>query len=183
MMKEPEKPSAEPQETGLICAQADLRFGLNQFRRLARALNENCGLQAISSVYSVAKYNEIWEDWDRGLSVGFRVQTAFSSDHLLEFLLEQEQRLQKEAPRNMFQTYFLCLGQNVALLKHLNLPHPEFHRRPELLLPVCELFPDYRHPVLHQTLGELSRAFDGKKWGEFFAQGKSLLEPDLESHF
>lgn len=37
----------------------------------------------------------------------------------------------------------------------LVLPHPELHRRRFVLAPLCEVAPDWRHPVLGQTAREL----------------------------
>ncbi|MFO1050160.1 MAG: 2-amino-4-hydroxy-6-hydroxymethyldihydropteridine diphosphokinase [Geminicoccaceae bacterium] len=37
----------------------------------------------------------------------------------------------------------------------LRLPHPEMHKRDFVLAPFCEVWPDWRHPVLHRTATEL----------------------------
>ena len=37
----------------------------------------------------------------------------------------------------------------------LTVPHPLLHRRRFALLPLCDLAPDYTHPVLHKTISEL----------------------------
>jgi 2-amino-4-hydroxy-6-hydroxymethyldihydropteridine diphosphokinase len=37
----------------------------------------------------------------------------------------------------------------------LRLPHPEMHKRDFVLAPFCEVWPDWRHPVLHRTAAEL----------------------------
>ncbi len=36
------------------------------------------------------------------------------------------------------------------------LPHPRLHERAFVLLPLCDLAPDWRHPVLNSTASELS---------------------------
>lgn len=38
----------------------------------------------------------------------------------------------------------------------LRLPHPEMHRRIFVLRPLCEVWPDWRHPVLGRTAVELA---------------------------
>lgn len=40
----------------------------------------------------------------------------------------------------------------------LRLPHPEMHRRDFVLAPLCEVWPDWRHPLRHQTARELLQA-------------------------
>src|SRR5262245_23215676 len=39
----------------------------------------------------------------------------------------------------------------------LRLPHPEMHRREFVLAPSCEVWPDWRHPVLDRSAAELLR--------------------------
>ena len=39
--------------------------------------------------------------------------------------------------------------------KHLEIPHPEMHRRRFVLQPLCELAPQVRHPRLGSTMAEL----------------------------
>jgi len=39
--------------------------------------------------------------------------------------------------------------------KHLTLPHPHMHERMFVLQPLCDIRPDWRHPVLKQTAREL----------------------------
>lgn len=40
----------------------------------------------------------------------------------------------------------------------LHLPHPEMHKRDFVLTPFCEVWPDWRHPLLHRTAAELLAA-------------------------
>jgi 2-amino-4-hydroxy-6-hydroxymethyldihydropteridine diphosphokinase len=40
----------------------------------------------------------------------------------------------------------------------LRLPHPEMHRRDFVLAPLCEVCPDWRHPLLGRTARELLAA-------------------------
>ena len=62
------------------------------------------------------------------------------------------------------------------MTENLTLPHPEFHMKPEVLFPAAEVWADYYHPVLKKTLRELTREFANLRWGEFFEQGKTLLD-------
>ncbi|SRR5579883_799091 len=39
----------------------------------------------------------------------------------------------------------------------LTLPHPELHRRAFVLVPLCEVAPDFEHPVLHRSISELTK--------------------------
>ena len=42
-----------------------------------------------------------------------------------------------------------------ATIEALRLPHPEMHKRDFVLAPFCEVWPDWRHPVLGRTAAEL----------------------------
>jgi 2-amino-4-hydroxy-6-hydroxymethyldihydropteridine diphosphokinase len=44
----------------------------------------------------------------------------------------------------------------VLNLEHLSIPHPRLHERAFVLVPLQELAPKLRHPVLHQTVRELA---------------------------
>ena len=39
----------------------------------------------------------------------------------------------------------------------LRLPHPEMHKREFVLAPFCEVWPDWRHPLLDRSAAELLR--------------------------
>ncbi len=41
---------------------------------------------------------------------------------------------------------------------HLILPHPRLHERAFVLIPLCDIAPDWRHPVLGQTMREMADA-------------------------
>lgn len=38
----------------------------------------------------------------------------------------------------------------------LQLPHPEMHKRSFVLVPLCEIWPTWEHPILHKSAQELS---------------------------
>lgn len=50
----------------------------------------------------------------------------------------------------------LIAVEDLVLDRHdLRLPHPEMHKRDFVLAPFCEVWPDWRHPVLGRTASEL----------------------------
>ena len=160
----------------LIGAKADLRFGLKQFQGLTKGLEKDHEVLAISSIFRVSHYDEGWEDWGQSLTVCFKIRTTTSAVGLYEYLAQRESALQKEAPRNLFQIYFLSYEDRVETSQNYNLPYPDFHRKPELLVPACEIYREYIHPVLNKDLAALGREQKDSNWGEFFAQGKVLRE-------
>jgi 2-amino-4-hydroxy-6-hydroxymethyldihydropteridine diphosphokinase len=38
----------------------------------------------------------------------------------------------------------------------LQLPHPQMHKRAFVLVPLCEIWPTWEHPILHKTAQELN---------------------------
>ena len=49
----------------------------------------------------------------------------------------------------------VALDDVVSEDEALRLPHPEMHKRDFVLAPFCEVWPDWRHPILGRTAAEL----------------------------
>lgn len=49
----------------------------------------------------------------------------------------------------------LLYGNDVIDSKELTVPHPRFHLRRFALLPVCDIIPDFNHPVLNKSMNQL----------------------------
>ena len=49
----------------------------------------------------------------------------------------------------------LFYGEEVIRGSWLEIPHPRLHQRAFVLVPLCELVPEWRHPLLGHTVQEL----------------------------
>jgi 2-amino-4-hydroxy-6-hydroxymethyldihydropteridine diphosphokinase len=58
------------------------------------------------------------------------------------------------APRTI-DLDLLLYGNEISSGDYLTLPHPRFHLRKFVLVPLAELAPGLVHPVLHKTIAEL----------------------------
>ena len=88
-----------------------------------------------------------------------RVDALLKPEQLLEQLLGVEQLMGRKrdsikGPRTI-DLDLLLYGDHLVESKRLTLPHPQFHRRRFVLVPLAELCPNLKHPVIHRTISEL----------------------------
>jgi 2-amino-4-hydroxy-6-hydroxymethyldihydropteridine diphosphokinase len=93
---------------------------------------------------------------------------------LLSALLAIEKRFGRErGPRNAARVLDLDLlahGDAVIATPDLELPHPRLQERRFVLLPLAEIAPHWRHPLLRLTARELLDALPAGQWVEPFAE-------------
>lgn len=88
-----------------------------------------------------------------------QLETDLTPQSLMEVLQEIERSLgrnreQRGGPRTL-DLDILFYGSRTIKEDGLTIPHPRLHRRRFVLLPLAELDPGWRHPVLNQTVQEL----------------------------
>ena len=88
-----------------------------------------------------------------------RVEALLKPEELLEQLLGVEQLMGRtrdsiKGPRTI-DLDLLLYGEHLVDNDRLTLPHPQFHRRRFVLVPLAELCPNLEHPVIHRTITEL----------------------------
>ncbi len=86
-------------------------------------------------------------------------RTTFSAHFLLKSLRQIENdmgriRAEKWGPRTI-DLDILFYGQNIISDETLLIPHPELHKRRFVLVPLCEIAPDFIHPAFGVSVKEL----------------------------
>lgn len=111
-----------------------------------------------------------------GMAVVVKATTSLDPNSLQEQLEQTEESFRGELSTRNVSLNLLVYEDMTLMTPDLTLPHPEFHRRAEFIVPASEVWGDYRHPVIEESLFSLTQAFSGESWGEFYAQGKTLLD-------
>ena len=116
-------------------------------------------LGKVSSLYDTAPVGEL--DQPNFLNAVIQLETALTARQLLWNLLLIERRLgrvrhaaQRYGPRTI-DLDLVLFGDQVIDTPDLKVPHPEYHRRAFVLVPLAEIEPKLVHPVLGLTAHEL----------------------------
>jgi 2-amino-4-hydroxy-6-hydroxymethyldihydropteridine diphosphokinase len=114
-------------------------------------------IRKASALYETAPWGKADQAWF--LNQALLLETLADAPALLKTLLKIEvnmgrKRLVKYGSRRI-DIDILFFNDAIIRLPDLVIPHPEIARRRFVLEPLCDIAPDYCHPVLHQTVREL----------------------------
>ena len=130
----------------------DRQLLVNQACRL---MEERCGkIVAKSRLYESEPWGFKAEHWF--LNQVVVVDTELSPDELMDALLAIEHELGRDrsTPHEGYVSRpmdldILYWGNDLVVEKqHVIIPHPRLHQRRFTLLPLCDVAPDYVHPIL-----------------------------------
>ncbi|MGQ9571612.1 MAG: 2-amino-4-hydroxy-6-hydroxymethyldihydropteridine diphosphokinase [Dehalococcoidia bacterium] len=137
---------------------ANLRAALRRLQTLAR-------LEEVSSLYETEPQGVT--DQPPFLNAVCRVTTGLEPPALLRFLQNLEHELgrqpggQRWGPRPI-DLDILLYDDRLVDTPELEIPHPRLAERAFVLAPLCELAPQFRHPLLGKTMKELLAAVSTK---------------------
>jgi 2-amino-4-hydroxy-6-hydroxymethyldihydropteridine diphosphokinase len=112
---------------------------------------EHCGrIEAVSSIFQTAAWGKT--DQPDFLNQVIEVKSTLNPLEILSVIMEIEKRLgrlriEKWGARTI-DIDILYMGATVLQSDRLTIPHPSIPTRRFVLEPLCELAPDFWHPVL-----------------------------------
>jgi len=171
------------QQEALLSVESYLGDRKGRLKATLRKLQENLTIAQISSIYELGEGADAQrsvlssmdrERWAGGLSVVVRIRTTLPPRELLELLQKIER--QANLTTRCVDIDLLFYEEQSTMTPLLTLPHPELHRRPQVLIPAAEIAPDFTHPVLEQNLAQLTHRFEKVPWGRYYSTGKTLLD-------
>lgn len=127
-----------------------------------RMMEERCGkIVAKSRLYESEPWGFKSEHWF--LNQVVEISTSLSPDELMDTLLliEKELGRDRSTPHEGYVSRpmdldILYWGDGlIADGQHIIVPHPRLHLRRFTLLPLCDVAPDYVHPILKKTNRQL----------------------------
>jgi 2-amino-4-hydroxy-6-hydroxymethyldihydropteridine diphosphokinase len=129
-------------------------------REALKALGDlsGTGIRTVSSLYETEPVCSQGPWFINGV---VEITTALSPEKLLESCQQIEGILGRirpcpsGSPRPM-DLDILLYGESVIHLPKLDIPHPRMHERGFVLIPLCEIAPNGWHPVLKETIAEMT---------------------------
>jgi 2-amino-4-hydroxy-6-hydroxymethyldihydropteridine diphosphokinase len=142
------------------------RFGDREanLREAVRRIGALGEVRAVSSFYDTAPVG--YREQPRFLNGALVLETELEPRELMRELLSVERAMGRErvgtiakgailkGPR-VIDLDLLLFGDVVMATEELTLPHPEMTERRFVLEPLAEIAPQWVHPVLGKTVGEL----------------------------
>lgn len=135
-------------------------------------IEELCGkIVRKSALYESEPWGFTAKNWF--LNQVVQIETTISPDMLMDILLDIEKQLGRERIGKEYHSRTLDLDilyydSEVIDNEKVTLPHPRLHLRKFTLLPLCEIAPDFVHPVFGKTQKELLEIVDDKLQIRFF---------------
>ena len=130
---------------------------LNMLKLATNHLKDEFEITHKSAIYE----SEAWgnENQAKFLNQAISANTNLSAEEVLIHIKMIEEKLGRRKSNRWFPRCIdidiIFYGEEVIELPHLIIPHKHFHQRKFALLPFEELIPNFVHPKLNKTIGQL----------------------------
>lgn len=147
-------------EEVLLSFGANLGNPIRQIAEAIRRVRRHVAITVVSSVYRTEPVG--FRDQPDFYNLACMGRTTLSAPALLAGLRGVEASLGRardlvNGPR-VIDIDLLAYGSAILDTPDLQVPHPRMHRRAFVLVPVAEIAPEWRHPLLNATAGDLLQA-------------------------
>jgi deoxyguanosine kinase len=132
---------------------------LENLNKTIKILQEECGdMLKASSVYETDPWGS--DSKKKYLNQVIKIRTSLSATELIGKTLGIEKKLGRKRDGKQYHDRktdidILFFNNEVVNLDHIKIPHPRLHLRRFVLIPLNEIEPALKHPVLKKTVKEL----------------------------
>lgn len=152
---------ARSMETGIVLFGSNMGDKEAVFSQACLLINNRCGrIVKVSSSFESEPWGFEAEEWF--LNRVIVVETELAPEALLRELLDIERELGRVRHPEILgyssrtaDLDLLYYGNRVINTDVLTVPHPRLHLRRFALVPLCEVAPDFVHPIFGKTQEEL----------------------------
>jgi 2-amino-4-hydroxy-6-hydroxymethyldihydropteridine diphosphokinase len=136
---------------------SNLGDAVQNFDKACDRLSEHCKIMKKSSLYITKPYGH--SDQPDFTNAAIEVESNLKARDLLSYMQKVEKELGKvvickNGPR-CIDLDLIFYGSHVVHDDFIRVPHPDSHLRDFVLLPLCDIAPDFIHPLLNKTMRQL----------------------------
>lgn len=152
--------------TAFLCLGGNLGNRLDNIEQAIAIIGKKAGsILKISNIYETDAWGS--NSHKKYLNLCLKLKTAHNASNLLKALLKIERELGRErsSHKNADRTIdidILLFNSEIIESKELCIPHPRMHARRFVLMPLLEIAPAIKHPVLKRNIKELLKTCNDK---------------------